>query len=139
MAFDFPASPVIDDVYTSGEATFKWNGTMWLSSGRGWGGGGGGVSEAPVDGVSYVRKNATWTANDATTISSSDTAPSAPEEDQLWWNTANGTLYIFHNDGTSSQWVEVSEGSNVVVSSVELAERIAKLEVEISALKQLAR
>ena len=36
-----------------------------------------------------------------------DTAPShAPGK--LWWNSANGNLYISYNDGTSTQWVQVN-------------------------------
>jgi hypothetical protein len=32
MAFDFPASPAIDEVYTDpvSGATYKWNGEKWL-------------------------------------------------------------------------------------------------------------
>jgi hypothetical protein len=42
----------------------------------------------------------------ATTISSS--APANPFVGDLWWNDVNGVLYIYYNDGSSNQWVEVS-------------------------------
>ena len=29
------------------------------------------------------------------------------EEDSLWYNTTNGTLYVYVNDGTSTQWVQI--------------------------------
>src|SRR4029077_14754139 len=33
------------------------------------------------------------------------TAPLAPVPGTLWWRTTDGNLYIFYNDGTTSQWV----------------------------------
>jgi hypothetical protein len=35
----------------------------------------------------------------------SDTAPSSPSAGDLWWNSANGQLYIYYTDANSSQWV----------------------------------
>lgn len=34
-----------------------------------------------------------------------DTAPGSPSAGDLWWNSANGQMYTYYNDGTSSQWV----------------------------------
>lgn len=55
----------------------------------------------------------------------SDTAPSGAIHGDMWYNSADGTMYIYVNDGTSSQWVEIhsntaaSPGSIIqVVSSV---------------------
>jgi len=36
----------------------------------------------------------------------SDNAPSEPSAGNLWLNTVNGRLYIYINDGDSSQWVQ---------------------------------
>lgn len=33
MAMDFPAGPVLGQVYTSGGATYTWNGYAWASGG----------------------------------------------------------------------------------------------------------
>jgi len=41
-----------------------------------------------------------------TIITTSSTAPSSPDEGNLWWDTDAGTLFIYYNDGDSSQWVE---------------------------------
>jgi len=40
----------------------------------------------------------------------SDTPPSSPSDNTLWWDSANGNLKIYYNDGTSSQWVEAHSG-----------------------------
>lgn len=31
MALDFPSSPFLDQVYTSGLYSWKWNGSSWLA------------------------------------------------------------------------------------------------------------
>lgn len=41
------------------------------------------------------------------TIITSDTAPSSPAPDTLWFDTSTGLLYVYFDDGDSSQWVEV--------------------------------
>jgi hypothetical protein len=35
----------------------------------------------------------------------SDTVPTSPTPGELWWDSVGGQLYIYFNDGTSSQWV----------------------------------
>lgn len=51
-----------------------------------------------------------------------DAAPANPLPGQLWWNSADGNLYIYYNDGTSSQWVislaPLGSGLSSVVGSV---------------------
>jgi hypothetical protein len=37
----------------------------------------------------------------------SDTAPGSPIAGQFWFETDSSALYIYYNDGTSSQWVQV--------------------------------
>jgi plastocyanin len=39
-------------------------------------------------------------------IEVSATAPVAPQEGNVWLNTTNGYLYIYINDGNSSQWIQ---------------------------------
>ena len=34
-----------------------------------------------------------------------DTPPASPNPNELWWDSAGTQLYIWYNDGTSSQWV----------------------------------
>ena len=38
------------------------------------------------------------------------TAPASPLVGQLWWRSDSGRLFIYYNDGTSSQWVPVNLG-----------------------------
>lgn len=38
------------------------------------------------------------------------TMPTSPAEGELWYDTDTGKLFIYYNDGTSSQWVEVGPG-----------------------------
>lgn len=37
----------------------------------------------------------------------SDTAPGAPKQGDLWWESDSGTLYMWYVDANSSQWVSV--------------------------------
>ena len=66
MAFDFPGSPAVDDVFsdpTSG-VVYVWSGEVWKRQGSGaqdGGGATGGVPEAPVDTKQYGRQDAAWT------------------------------------------------------------------------------
>ena len=68
MALSFPASPTVNQTYTSGSKTWIWNGTTWKSN----------VTSA------------------ATTLGT--TAPTSPVEGQLWYDTTDGTLYIRTGD-----------------------------------------
>jgi len=38
------------------------------------------------------------------------TPPATPVVGQLWWRSDSGRLFIYYNDGTSSQWVPVNLG-----------------------------
>lgn len=40
-------------------------------------------------------------------VTVSDTAPGSPSAGDLWWNSDDGTLYVYYFDGSSSQWVVV--------------------------------
>lgn len=38
-------------------------------------------------------------------VNVSDTAPLSPSDGDLWWDSSEGELYIYYDDGTSAQWV----------------------------------
>ena len=41
------------------------------------------------------------------TVLVGDTEPTAPFQNMLWWDTNSGTFFIYYNDGTSTQWVDL--------------------------------
>ncbi len=43
-----------------------------------------------------------------TTVSVGSSVPASPSNGNLWLNTNNGSLYVYINDGTSSQWIQPS-------------------------------
>ena len=38
--------------------------------------------------------------------------PTDPDEGRLWYNSDIGKLYLYYNDGSSSQWIEIVGGSD---------------------------
>lgn len=46
-----------------------------------------------------------------TTVSVGTTVPSSPSNGNLWLNTNTGGLYVYVNDGNSSQWIQPSLGT----------------------------
>ena len=49
-----------------------------------------------------------WAASSGgggTSITISDTPPGSPTAGNLWWDSLSGQLFIYYNDGSSSQWV----------------------------------
>ena len=43
-------------------------------------------------------------------ITTSTGAPSSPNQGDLWWDTDDGVLLVYYNDGNSSQWVSINTG-----------------------------
>ena len=86
-----PATPWAGQVIfeTDTGSSFVWDGDSWEAAG---GGGGGSITVA-------------------------DTAPSPASAGDLWWNSAEGELYLYYVDVDSSQWVAAA-GPSVTVASV---------------------
>jgi hypothetical protein len=90
------ANVVTGNVYTSGGIYWSNNGAAYSS-----GGGGGGSS------------NFLYTA--------SATAPGSPTKGDQWFDTTDGTLYEYMDDGDSFQWVDIQTptfASNAVITSL---------------------
>ena len=51
-------------------------------------------------------------------VTISDNAPGSPSAGDQWYNSSNGTMYIYYNDGNSSQWVSTSGYTTVSATSV---------------------
>jgi hypothetical protein len=86
-AINFPTNPGVNQPFTAAGVTWVWDGTKWIMSaiaGGGGGGGGGGAS-----------------------IIISDNPPPNPIAGNLWFDSANGQLYVYYVDATSAQWVTV--------------------------------
>lgn len=49
-------------------------------------------------------------------VTISATAPADPAEGDLWWDSDDGKLFVYYNDGSSSQWVDAA-GPSVAVQS----------------------
>ena len=43
-------------------------------------------------------------------VTTSDTAPLSPLDGDLWWDSQTAALKIYYNDGSSTQWVDISTG-----------------------------
>lgn len=82
MAIDFPASPTLGQVFTSGAVTYVWNGYAWE---------GGGVTPQPN--ITYI----------------GDTPPAITQPGQTWWESDSGMLFVNYNDGVGpAQWVQIN-------------------------------
>lgn len=81
-----------------------------------------GIPEAPVDGTIYGRKDAGWVAagGGGASISIADTPPASPTAGAMWWESDTGILWIYYNDGTSSQWVAISAAPSTPASTKDL-------------------
>lgn len=70
------------------------------------------------DGKLYLKKNVSGTetvleigaggGGGGSSVTISSTAPAFPAAGDLWWDSDVGILFIYYNDGTSSQWVQAS-------------------------------
>ena len=49
----------------------------------------------------------------------SDTAPTspAPEQGDLWWDSARGVMFVYYDDTSSQQWVDISPNGTVSTGS----------------------
>jgi len=83
MAYNFPDSPSNGDTFTLNGVTYAY------SSAKG------------------VWKDTAVGVLPATTTSS-DAAPTSPRAGDLWYKTDDSSLFVYYNDGSSSQWVAVS-------------------------------
>jgi uncharacterized protein (DUF486 family) len=56
-------------------------------------------------------------------VTTADTAPSSPSDGDLWYDTTTLRLYVYYDDGTSSQWVKANPSgpSNPLVAVQETA------------------
>lgn len=68
----------------------------------------------PVTGVSYRFVSPTWQmvgSNEGAGAYTGDTPPTYPFPGQFWFDSSNGNLYCWYDDGDSQQWIQVNFGS----------------------------
>jgi len=94
-ALDFPATPTNGQVFTS-------NGSSWT-----------------YDSAKVAWRSSPYEPGAAIT---SSTAPTNPQNGDIWYDTDDGTTYVYYNDGTSAQWTEIR--SQIATSQVGLVPMI---------------
>jgi len=71
-----------------------------------------------VNNILYIRSGGQWVqSSGGASVSVSDTAPSSPDSGDLWFESDTGITYVYYNDGTTSQWVEVGAAGLAVSGS----------------------
>lgn len=59
-----------------------------------------------------------WMAIHISGVLIGDVPPPNPANNQLWWESDTGFLFLYYNDGNSIQWVQIT--SKVVVDNVSI-------------------
>jgi hypothetical protein len=119
-ATGFPDAPSDGTPYERQDAT-------WVPAGQT------GFADAPADGTTYGRNNAAWTAVlSATdpipyTVPVGDIAPPSPAQGELWFNSTDASLYLWFDDGSGGQWVEISASGAGGITQAEADARYLQL------------
>ena len=76
------------------------------------------------DGKLYTKKNQNGTESiieiSGASVSASDNLPANPNSGALWYDSVGGRLYVYYNDGSTSQWVDASPpAGNIIADKIE--------------------
>src|SRR3982751_248992 len=97
MAWNFPNSPAENQEYIAPNGyVYRYNAPAWGLQGSG--GSTGATGATGPTGPQGLPSQ----------VSVSDAAPSSPVAGQMWWCSLDGNLYIYYNDGNTSQWVQAN-------------------------------
>jgi len=75
---------------------------------------------SPTDGQTFGAY--TWSASrgawlqtnmSSRVVAVSDNAPTSPYNGDMWYNSSDGNLYVYYNDTTSNQWVQIKTNSSL--------------------------
>ena len=121
---DFPLSPNLGDQYNLGNSVWTWNGSKWVSGAGSLGytgssgftgsrGDTGFTGSKGNDGVEGFTGSSGFTGSRGFTGSNAKvftdpSPPPSPVDGETWWDAEDGKLYIYYDDGNTSQWVEAS-------------------------------
>ena len=61
-----------------------------------------------------------WALVNLSGIYVGDTPPVSPDDSKLWWESDTGVLYIYYNDGNTTQWVQINAINAVVMDNVSI-------------------
>ena len=105
MAIQFPAQPYDDQQLSHNGYTWIWNGAQWdlLASDSSY------VTPTSLSSTlsTYATQAFVNTAlTNTASVSVSDTTPSVTTTGSLWFNSNDGSLYVYYNDGTTTQWIQ---------------------------------
>ena len=89
MPINFPDSPTNGQEITHGDGKLVYNSTKGIWN-------------------HFSTAAAAESSGGGASVTTSDTAPTSPNAGDQWFDTTSGTLYVYYNDGTSSQWIGVS-------------------------------
>ena len=81
MAYSFPPSPTVGQIYTSNGRSWKWNAVQWTAV----------AVSSPTSAPVYI----------------SVSPPPNPVAGSLWYDSNNSNLNIYYKDLNGSQWVSV--------------------------------
>jgi hypothetical protein len=105
-AIDFPNSPEVNDQFTAGSTIWTWTGSVWRTVGTeavvGPTGPTGAIGPTGPTGAT----GATGPTGSEGVFEISASAPSAPAEGQIWFNSSTGRSYVYYD----SFWVELTPG-----------------------------
>lgn len=63
----------------------------------------------------YSHNGTSWVAAGGG-VTNSATAPTSPANGDVWFNTTEGTMFVYYSDGTSNQWVEATSPKQSIES-----------------------
>jgi hypothetical protein len=90
-AIDFPDTPDVNDVFTVGDRSWRWTGSVWLS--------------IPVVALGPTGPTgASGPTGPAGSFIASATAPESPAEGDVWYNTTTSRQFVYYD----SFWVEAT-------------------------------
>ena len=102
MPFDFPSSPSEGQIFNAPSGpSYVFNAPVWKAVGQGQ--------------IAII----------------ADAAPANPANGQLWWESDTGILWVYYNDGNSSQWVQAG-GVYAPVGTAETRNRIVNGAMQVS-------
>ena len=102
MALGFPLSPTLNQTYTVGTRTWRWNGKGWELVNVGPTGPAGPVGATGIQGPTGPAGGGPG----GSSVTVSTTAPVAPTDGDLWWEPTQNVLSVW--ESASSSWVNVN-------------------------------